>query len=129
AVERRIRNMDGSVLVDGTAIGLGVVEGLNLLEDSQARSRVVVLLTDGENNAGEVDPMQAARVADALDVRLYTIGVLGGPGGLAGANPAELRAMAEVADGRYYDARTREDLEAAYAEIGSLERSLVAERR
>ena len=72
-------------LPDGTAIGVGVGGRLNLLRDSKARSRVaIVLLTDGENNTGNIEPLAAARLAQTLGIRLYTIGVIdhaNAPGG------------------------------------------------
>jgi len=126
AIQRRIEELGPGLVPDGTAIGLGITEGLSLLEDSQARSRVLVLLTDGENNAGEVEPFAAARVAEALEIRIYTIG-LTGPGAVGIDVPA-LEEMAEITGGAYFDAQTPAELEAAYEEIGALERSRVGER-
>lgn len=126
AIQRRIEELGPGLVEDGTAIGLGIAEGVTLLEDSQARSRVVVLLTDGENNAGEIEPFAAARVAEALGIRIYTIG-LTGPGARDVDIPA-LQELAELTDGAFFDARTPEQLEAAYDEIGALERSRVGER-
>lgn len=126
AIQRRIEGLGPGLVEDGTAIGLGIAEGVSLLEDSQARSRVVVLLTDGENNAGEIEPFAAARVAEALGIRIYTIG-LTGPGARDVDIPA-LQELAELTDGAFFDARTPEQLEAAYDEIGALERSRVGER-
>ena len=122
AIKQRISSLRPGLVDDGTAIGLGLSEALNLLHDSPARSRVVVLLTDGENNAGQVDPLTAAKLAKALGVRLYTIG-FGGQG-----DALTLRQMAEPTGGRYFDARTQSELAAAYKEIGELEHSLVGER-
>ena len=126
AIQRRIDGLGPGLIEDGTAIGLGITEGVSLLEDSQARSRVIVLLTDGENNAGEIEPFAAARVAQALGVRVYTIG-FAGPGSQDVDVPA-LQEMADLTDGAYFDARTPEDLEEAYTEIGALERSRIGER-
>ncbi|MEX1023265.1 MAG: VWA domain-containing protein [Dehalococcoidia bacterium] len=130
AIQRRIDQLEPGLVLDGTAIGLGIMEGLALLEDSPARSRVIVLLTDGQNNAGDIEPFDAARVAEAIGVRVYTVGFGGsGPiGGLGGVDAPELERLAEVTGGAYFDARTTEDLEAAYAEIGQLERSRIGER-
>jgi Ca-activated chloride channel family protein len=128
AIAQRLDALQPGLLEDGTAIGLGVAEALNLLRDSPAQSRVVVLLTDGDNNAGEVEPLTAARLATALDVRLYTIGFVAGPGSSL-LDVRTLREMAESTDGRYYDASTQEQLAAAYDDIGRLERSRVGERR
>jgi Ca-activated chloride channel family protein len=126
AIQRRIDELGPGLVEDGTAIGLGITEGLSLLEDSRARSRVLVLLTDGENNAGEVEPFAAARVAEALGIRMYTIG-LTGPGAVGIDVPA-LEEMAEITGGAFFDAQTPAELEAAYDEVGALERSRVGER-
>lgn len=126
AIQRRIDDLGPGLIEDGTAIGLGIMEGVGLLEDSLARSRVIVLLTDGENNAGEVEPFTAAQVAGALDVRVYIIGFTG-PRSREVDIPA-MQEIARIADGAYYDARTPEELQAAYEAIGALERSRVGER-
>lgn len=132
AIQDRVESLRSGLVEDGTAIGLGVTEALTLLEESPARNRVVVLLTDGQNNAGDVDPMTAARVAEATGVRLYTIGFTQGPGGLQqpGIVDAQgLTRMAELTGGHFFDARTQTELAEAYAEIGELERSRVGERQ
>ena len=59
---------------DGTAIGMGLATAINRLRDSKAKSKVVILLTDGRNNRGEIDPITAAKAAKAVGVRIYTIG-------------------------------------------------------
>lgn len=126
AIQRRIDDLGPGLVEDGTAIGLGITEGLSLLEDSQARSRVIVLLTDGENNAGEIEPFAAARVAEALEVRVYTIG-LTSPSA-SGIDVPALEQMAEITGGAFFDARTPDELLAAYEEVGALERSRIGER-
>ncbi len=128
AIVRQVRSLRSGLIADGTAIGLGVMEALTLLEDSPARSRVIVLLTDGQNNVPEVDPIIAARVAESLGVRVYTIGFIGQSvfGGVV--DSVTLRQMAAATGGRFYDARTSEELSAAYAAIGALERSRIGER-
>ncbi|GMU40543.1 MAG: VWA domain-containing protein [Chloroflexota bacterium] len=123
AIRARAERLESGLVQDGTAIGLGISEALTLLESSTARSRVVVLMTDGENNSGEVDPFSAARVAEALDVRVYTIGFA------RGADAAALTRLAETTGGEYFDARTPEELAEAYETIGALERSRIGERR
>ena len=127
AIATAVENARSGLLPDGTAIGLGLAESLNLLRDSPAKSRVVVLLTDGQNNTGEVTPGAAATLARALDVRVYTIGFVAGRDGAVDA--AALTAIAESTEGRYFDASTVGDLTAAYDEIAGLERSVVGERR
>lgn len=127
SIQRRIDQLGPGLVEDGTAIGLGIAEALLLLEGSTARSRVVVLLTDGENNAGDVSPFEAARAAQALGVRIYTIGVTGGPFGQIDTRP--LRDLAQLTGGDHFDARTPEELERAYEEVGALERSRIGEVR
>jgi Ca-activated chloride channel family protein len=122
-----VRSLGPGLLQDGTAIGLGLAEATALVQDSPAKSRVVVLLTDGQNNAGEILPLDAARVAQALGVRVYTIGFLSDEAG--GVDRQMLRNMAESTGGRSFDARTQSDLAAAYEEISLLERSRLGERQ
>ena len=80
AIRSRIGTIAPGLLNDGTAIGLGLSEAVSVIKDSPAKSRVIVLLTDGENNAGTINPLQAARVAQALGIRVYTIGFQGANG-------------------------------------------------
>ena len=123
-------------LPDGTAIGLAVTDAVNLLRDSKARSRIVILLTDGENNQPEVQPLTGARVAEALGVRLYSIAVvrrdaqtLPGQRTQAALNEASLRTMAEVTDGRFFRADDPDTLAQVYDTIDELERSRVGPER
>lgn len=115
------------VITDGTAIGLGVSEALNLLRDSRAKSRIMILLTDGANNVPDVPPLQAARLAEALHIRIYTVGVVDQPA--RGQRPASdvdeqaLQEMANLTGGKYYRATSAEMLREIYAEISSLEKS------
>ncbi len=97
-------------------------------------TRAVVLLTDGENNRPELPPLTAARLAQALGVRLYTIGVVSPTGLATPAGSAEvieetLRAMAELTDGRYFRASDPDTLAQVYDTIDALERSRLGERR
>ena len=121
-------------LPDGTAIGLALADALHLLRDSTARSRIVILLTDGENNRPEVEPLTAARIAQALGVRVYTIGVTGGavPTGQdlpLDVNETALEAIADVTDARYFRATSPDTLAQVYDTIDALERSRVGEER
>ncbi len=133
ALNQTVRDVISGLIPDGTAIGMGLAEALNLLRDSPARSRVVVLLTDGQNNSGEVDPLDAAQVARALDVRVYTIGFVGAGGALSGfvqsVDEVSLRRIAEITDASYYNAATGAQLAQVYESIGELERSRIGERR
>ena len=119
---------------DSTAIGMALINACNRLRHSEAESKVIILLTDGENNAGEIEPLTAADVAAAIGVRVYTIGV-----GAADQNQAPrgmfaglyrrapqideetLREVAVRTGGKYYRATSEEKLEAIYREIGELE--------
>jgi Ca-activated chloride channel homolog len=137
---RTLRSVLGDVqlaanlgLPDGTAIGVGLASATNMLVNSEARSRVVILLTDGENTAGQVHPITAAQAVAALDIRVYTIG-MGRSGTVLEIDRGEdvvrietaldeptLQAIAEVTDGRYYRAQDLEALQAVYQQIDSLE--------
>jgi Ca-activated chloride channel family protein len=110
-------------LPDGTAIGVGLADALNLLRESRARSRVVVLLTDGENNAGNIEPLEAAQIADTLGIRLYTIGMLESGGG--NVDERALLEMAQLTGGRYFPAENEQALSAIYDSIDRLETSRV----
>ena len=113
--------------IGGTAIGLATADAVNLLLDSRAKSRIVVLLTDGENNAGVIDPVQAARLAEAVGVRLYTIGVRGTEQN--DLDEATLEEMAKIGDGSYSSAENQQALERSYGRIGDLEKSRVTRNR
>ena len=125
---------------DGTAIGLGLATAANMLKDSTAESRIVVLLTDGANNAGQVDPFTAAVAVEALGIKVYAIGA-GQPGlvpfpapGLFGErviyresdlDEETLRRVAELTGGKYFRAADAEGLRQVYDEIDALEKSEV----
>ena len=132
ALTRAVRDVHAGLLPDGTAIGLGLSEALNLLRNSEAKSRVIVLLTDGQNNSGEIFPTDAAQVAAALDIRVYTIGFVSrGTGQFAdsgGVDEATLQRIAEITGGEYFDTATQEELADAYMAISDQERSRVGER-
>jgi Ca-activated chloride channel family protein len=118
-------------LPDGTAIGLGIAEAVNMLRDSPAASRVVILLTDGQHNEDSIGPQEAAAVAAAVNIRLYTIGVIqaGTAGRNIGVDEELLEAIAEQTGGRYFAADTPEKLADVYEEIGQLEKSGVGRER
>ena len=125
---------------DGTAIGLGLATAANMLKDSTAESRVVVLLTDGANNAGQIDPFTAAVAVEALGIKVYAIGA-GQPGlvplrvpGVFGERvvyqPSDLdeetlRRIADLTGGKYFRATDTEGLRQVYDEIDALEKSEV----
>jgi Ca-activated chloride channel family protein len=113
-------------LEDGTAIGTGLALGANMLKDSAAESKVVILLTDGVNNAGQIAPITAAEAARALGIKVYTIGA-GRPDPLLGdetlLDEETLRRIADTTGGLYFRARDAEGLQQIYAEINELEKT------
>lgn len=141
ALLAQVDPLEAGVLPGGTAIGLGLAEALNLLRDSRARSKVVILLSDGENNSGDISPADAARMARALQVRVYTIGAEGGatdgvirPAGrgratASGLDEGSLRSIAETSGGAYYRASDERSLREIYRQVGELEKSYVGGRR
>lgn len=126
ALDRTIASVDQINLPDGTAIGIGLADAVELLRESRARSRVAVLLTDGENNAGSVEPLVAARIAETLGIRVYTIGAITRSGNNeANVDERALREMAELTGGRYFPAESEDALAAIYNSIDDLEKSRV----
>ncbi len=130
ASQRLAENMDTGALTGGTAIGTGLATGINVLRESTAASKVVILLTDGENNAGQISPLDGSRIANLLGIRVYTIGAVG-----AGAEPSGetvdeqlMRQMANVTGGRYFRASDESSLRQIYGEIERLEKSRVGIR-
>jgi len=126
---------------DGTAIGMAVANGINRLRESEAKSKIMILLTDGDNNAGEIDPLTAANLASAMDIKIYTIAA-GKPGNamypyndpLFGKryvyqptriDEKTLKEMARITDGKYFRARSGEELEEIYGLIDEMERTEV----
>lgn len=125
AVDSQIHRLETGWLKDGTAIGLGISEALVLLRNSAAKSKVIVLLTDGENNAGIISPSEAAELSKALNTRIYTIAFT--PGDQL-FDSGVLQNISEVTGGKGFDAYTREDLLTAYSTIADLERSNIGVR-
>jgi Ca-activated chloride channel family protein len=130
ALEEAIRGADRLVLADGTAIGSALGESVNVLRGSTAASRIVILMTDGENNAGEVQPLAAARIAERLGARVYTVGVIGtGSRGIRSTqevDEAALKQIAEVTDATYSPATNETSLAETYRRIDQLEESRFA---
>ncbi len=123
-------------LPDGTSIGLAVTDAVELLRDSKARSRIVILLSDGQHNQPEIEPLTAARVAQTMGVRLYTVGIAGRDlerptqdASEATVDEAVLRSMADAANGRFFRADDPETLARVYDTIDELERSRVGPQR
>jgi Ca-activated chloride channel family protein len=133
--------VDFGMLEDGTAIGVALATACNRLRTSDTKSRVAIVLTDGQNNAGMVDPITAARVAASLGIKVYTIGV-----GTRGRAPmpiddpvfgrrlvsvevdideGSLMKIAKLTGGEYFRATDREELSAIYDQINQMEKSKV----
>jgi Ca-activated chloride channel family protein len=134
------------VLEDGTAIGMGLASAINRLKDSKAKSKVVILLTDGVNNAGAVSPLLAAELAKPYNIRVYTIGV--GSRGSAYApvrvypngeyiydyvkveiDEKVLNQIASLTGGKYFRATNNNSLKKIYAEIDKMEKTIVEEKQ
>ena len=126
------------LIEDGTAIGMGLAKAVSRLKDSKAKSKVVILLTDGSNNRGDLSPMTAAEIAKSFGIRVYTIGVgtnkvapypMPVAGGVQYVNiPVEidtkmLSDIAAATDGDFYRATNNKELQQIYKEIDKLEKS------
>jgi Ca-activated chloride channel family protein len=140
-LQTRLAELQTGTLPDGTAVGSALAGAVNRLRDSEAASKVVVLLTDGINNAGDIDPLNAAPLAGALGIKVYTIGA--GSSGLVRVPVADmfgrtvtrrvqipidedtLARIAEITGGRFFRAENRDQLEEVFAEIDELERTEV----
>ncbi len=139
-VRNMFRDIKSGMIEDGTAIGDGLATAINRLKNSAAISKVVILLTDGENNAGAIDPVSAAEIAKKFGIRVYTIGV-----GREGTAPYPfdthfgkqyqnvevkideelLTEVANITDGKYFRATDNRKLEDIYQEIDKLEKSKI----
>lgn len=135
------KDVKNGLLEDGTAIGMGLATSVNRLRDSDAKSRVVILLTDGSNNSGSVSPVTSAEIAREFGVRVYTIGVgTNGKAPFPYRNPfgqisyqnvevkideATLKEIADLTGGKYFRATNNRSLKAIYEEIDQLEKSKI----
>ena len=109
---------------DGTAVGMGLANAVTRLKDSKAKSKVVILLTDGSNNMGDISPMTAAEIAKSYGIRVYTIGV--GTNKVAPypeIDAQTLRDIAQTTDGNFYRATSTAELKKIYKDIDKLEKS------
>lgn len=135
-----IRQVKPGMVEDGTAIGLAIAQGVNRLKDSKAKSKVMILLTDGVNNRGEIDPITAAQIAQTFDIRIYAIGVgtigeapypVQTPFGTRYQNvPVDvdektLQKIAEMTSGQYFRATNNRSLKAIYQEIDEMEKTKI----
>jgi Ca-activated chloride channel family protein len=136
-----LTNAELGTIEDGTAIGTALATSLNRLRGSEAKSKVIILVTDGVNNRGEIQPIDAAEIAKTLGIKVYTIGV-GSTGtarfpiddrvyGKSYANikveidEASLKKIAEITNGLYYRATDRPSLEEIFQDIGRLEKTKI----
>lgn len=139
---QQLGSVKSGVVRDGTALGDGLATAINRIKDSEAKSKVIILLTDGVNNQGSVDPLSAAEIAKMFDIRLYTIGV-----GSLGKAPYPfrdqmgrvhyqnidveideplMRQMAEETnDGRYFRATDKKALQEIFSQIDEMEKSKI----
>jgi Ca-activated chloride channel family protein len=140
-----IDNIQLNALPDGTAIGVALANGASRLKDSQAKSKVIVLVTDGINNAGEIDPLSAAAVCEGLGIKVYTVGVGGAHSTVPVPFPVRdpitgrteirkvlmnlpvdeelLQTIAKRTGGQYFLATDPESLQRIFREIDQLEKT------
>lgn len=138
-----IKKVKSGMIEDGTAIGMGLATAVNRLKESKAKSKVIILLTDGVNNRGEIDPVTAAQIAQTFGIRVYTVGV-----GTIGQAPYpvqtpfgtryqmipvdldenSLTKIAEMTGGKYFRATDNRKLKAIYNEIDKLEKTKIEVR-
>ena len=133
-----LKDMKCGLIEDGTAIGMGIANAVTRLKDSKAKSKVIILLTDGVNNKGDISPLTAAEIAKSFGIRVYTIGV--GTNGMApypypvGGTvqyvnmPVEidektLTQIAGTTEGNYFRATSNSKLKEVYEEIDKLEKT------
>lgn len=142
-LKKLLEDLEMGVIEDGTAIGMGIATAINRLKDSEAKSKVIILLTDGQNNAGEIDPVTAADLAATYDIKIYTIGA-----GTRGTAPYPsydpifgrryqniqvnideemLSRVADLTGGQYFRATDSDQLAEIYDQIDALEKSEVEE--
>ncbi|MCF8259574.1 MAG: VWA domain-containing protein [Melioribacteraceae bacterium] len=135
-----LTEIESGMIEDGTAIGTAIANGVNRLKDSEAKSKIIILLTDGVNNSGEIDPVTASQIAETFGIRIYTVGV-----GTQGQAPypyqtpfgkryqmvdveideAILKQVAEITGGQYFRATDNKKLLEIYNEIDKLEKTRV----
>jgi len=135
-----LKEIHTGMIEDGTAIGNAIANGVNRLKDSKTKSKVMILLTDGVNNAGEIDPITAAQIAQKFGIRIYTVGV-----GTIGEAPYPfqtpfgiryqmvpveidenlLKQIAGITDGKYFRATDNRKLVQIYDEIDRLEKTRI----
>lgn len=134
-----VDQVDFGIIDDGTAIGMALANSVNRLRESESESKIIVLLTDGDNNAGEIDPVTAANLAAAFDIKIYTIGA--GKSGRAmypyqdpvfgkryvyqptKIDEATLKSIAKRTGGKFFRAQSGEELQEIYTLIDEMEKT------
>jgi len=139
-LKTQLANVQSGLLEDGTAIGSGLATGVDRLRNSPSKSKVIILLTDGENNGGLIDPNTAKEIAKSIGVKVYTIGMgtegfapvpVQTPAGIVyqkekvNIDEKLLTQIATETGGRYYRAKDNESLKNIYGEIDQLEKSKI----
>ncbi len=139
-IKNLLRDINSGMLVDGTAIGEGLATAVSRIKDSKAKSKVVILLTDGVNNAGSVDPITAGEIAKSFGIKVYTIGVgtngyapypVKTPFGIQYQNMEVqidediLRQIAKDTGGKYFRATDNSKLKEIYQEIDRMEKTVI----
>ncbi|HVW63241.1 MAG TPA: VWA domain-containing protein, partial [Puia sp.] len=139
-LKTQLASVQSGLLEDGTAIGSGLATGVDRLRNSPSKSKVIILLTDGENNGGLIDPNTAKEIAKSIGVRVYTVGM-----GTEGFAPVPIQTptgvrmsrekvnideklltqIAKETGGQYYRAKDNESLRNIYSEIDRLEKSRI----
>lgn len=135
------KDIQSGMIEDGTAIGLGLANAVSRIKDSQARSKVIILLTDGSNNRGEIAPVTAAEIAKTFGIRVYTIGVgtkgaapypFRLPGGMiqtqmipVDIDEPTLKQIATTTGGQYFRATDNASLKEIYSEIDQMEKTKI----
>lgn len=139
-IRNLFKDIKSGMIEDGTAIGDGLATSINRLKESEAISKVIILITDGENNAGSIDPISAAEIAKMYGIRIYTIGAgtigvapypVQTPYGIQYQNmevkidEESLQNIADMTEGRYFRATSNKKLKEIYQEIDQLEKSKI----
>lgn len=143
-LKNQLRSVKQGVIEDGTAIGMAIAQGVNRLKESKSKSKVMILLTDGVNNRGEIDPLTATQIAQTFGIRIYTIGVgtskgeapfpVQTPFGTRYQNmPVDvdektLTKIAELTGGQYFRATNNRSLKQIYQDIDEMEKTRVEVR-
>lgn len=120
-LQKQLKEVREGILEDGTAIGMGLATSVRALKNSQAKSKVIILLTDGVNTAGTIDPMTSIEIAKALKTKVYCIGVGTPRGNILGIDEPLMRKIASTTGGLYFRAGNNQRLSEIYEEINQLE--------